>query len=785
VKAKSILIVDDDSNIRKTLADVLRANGYAPVAVATGKEALDRIEEKMPAVALIDLRLEDMSGLDLMREIGMCSPDTECIVITGHTSQASAIEAVNLGAHSYVQKPYDVEQLLLTIRRATEKWEAETALRESERRFRSLFETMAEGVVLIAPDGRIVRVNPAAERILGLGRSEIEGRDHVGPEWEALRSDGTPMPPEEMTAPRAMKEKRPVKDVVMGIKRPDGLISWVNVSAAPLINEAGQLEGIVGTFADITEHRWAEEVLSRYASEQAALYAVASAASTVLDPDELLSAVLDAVLPVLGTDVGWVVLPGPTLDEPPRIVAWRGIPASLVEAEAAAPLSAGPICAPLLASADVQTEPIPLGECPHLSPEVLTSANLLSHIGIPLSAGDEVLGILDVAWRVPHPYSESDRKLLMTIGQEVGLALHNAQLYQAARQVDRLRVLNTVSAAAVSSLELDTVLRQILELTGQALGASAGSILMSDPDTGGLVFVLTLTDERVSLRGHRLAPGQGIAGWVAQHGQAVRVSDVRQDPRWYDGVDVATDFETRSLLCAPLKHRDKITGVIEMVTKREGAFTDDDLSLLEAVSSIAAAALENARLYMATRAHANELVLLNEIGLALTSTLDFTMVVHAAMRQVQRLFQAEGVSLLQPDPWTGELHFVWTLVGVTPVETSIRLQSGEGIAGWALEHRQPVLVEDAQTDLRFSSHVDQQYLLNILGHTWPQSKSDRHIWCLRDAIPLHLGDQRVTISTLPQLTEKMRSTRGQPNARADGCPLADVRAGDRHHRSNQ
>ncbi len=65
----TILIVDDDPQFRKTLSDILKVKGYVPLAVATGVEALDRIEAETPAVALIDIRLDDISGLDLMKEI--------------------------------------------------------------------------------------------------------------------------------------------------------------------------------------------------------------------------------------------------------------------------------------------------------------------------------------------------------------------------------------------------------------------------------------------------------------------------------------------------------------------------------------------------------------------------------------------------------------------------------------------------------------------------------------------------------------------------------------------
>jgi len=128
-----VLILDDDPNLRKTLCDILRVKGYMPVTAATGKAALDEIEQETPAVALLDLRLEHTSGLEVLKKIKTRSPGTKCVLITGYASQASAIEAINLGAYSYVQKPYNVEQLLVTIRRAIEKGEAEEALRQHSR----------------------------------------------------------------------------------------------------------------------------------------------------------------------------------------------------------------------------------------------------------------------------------------------------------------------------------------------------------------------------------------------------------------------------------------------------------------------------------------------------------------------------------------------------------------------------------------------------------------------------------------------------------------------------
>lgn len=125
----TILIIDDDQGFRKTLSDILRVKGYAPIAVATGQAALDKLAVEKPVVALIDLKLEDMSGLDLLKAFKKQSDRIECILLTGHATQKSAIEAVNLGAYGYMQKPYDAHQLLMMIQRALEKQTAEQALK--------------------------------------------------------------------------------------------------------------------------------------------------------------------------------------------------------------------------------------------------------------------------------------------------------------------------------------------------------------------------------------------------------------------------------------------------------------------------------------------------------------------------------------------------------------------------------------------------------------------------------------------------------------------------------
>ena len=107
-----ILIVDDDAGTRRTLSDIIKIQGHVPVAVATGQEALDSAQVSPPEIALVDLRLKDMSGLDVIAQLKEISPRTQCVIITGFGSRESAIQAVNTGVNGYIEKPCDSDSLL-------------------------------------------------------------------------------------------------------------------------------------------------------------------------------------------------------------------------------------------------------------------------------------------------------------------------------------------------------------------------------------------------------------------------------------------------------------------------------------------------------------------------------------------------------------------------------------------------------------------------------------------------------------------------------------------------
>ncbi len=115
-KHPRILVVDDDETIRTTMKAILQDEGYLVDLAATGKEAIQKTTEKNYNVALLDIRLPDMEGVELLKLLKDSVPRTRKIMVTGYPSMQNAISALNKNADAYLLKPVDVEKLLATVK---------------------------------------------------------------------------------------------------------------------------------------------------------------------------------------------------------------------------------------------------------------------------------------------------------------------------------------------------------------------------------------------------------------------------------------------------------------------------------------------------------------------------------------------------------------------------------------------------------------------------------------------------------------------------------------------
>jgi len=166
------------------------------------------------------------------------------------------------------------------------------------------------------------------------------------------------------------------------------------------------------------------------------------------------------------------------------------------------------------------------------------------------------------------------------------------------RQRNReLALLNQASQAFSSTLDLDQVLATVLEEVRRLLGVVACSVWLIDPETDELVCQQATGSKNEIVRGWRLAPGEGLAGWVTRSGESLIVPDTQADERYFKKVDQQTGLGLRSILAVPLQVKQKRIGVLEVVDTEASRFGTRDLALVEPLAATAAIAIENARLY--------------------------------------------------------------------------------------------------------------------------------------------------------------------------------------------
>jgi DNA-binding NtrC family response regulator len=129
-KQPRILVVDDDETIRTTMKAILQDEGYQVDLAASGKEAIQKTQEKVYNIALLDIRLPDMEGVELLKLLKDGLPRTRKIMVTGYPSMQNAISALNRNADAYLLKPVDVEKLLAAVKEQLQAQEAEQQFSE-------------------------------------------------------------------------------------------------------------------------------------------------------------------------------------------------------------------------------------------------------------------------------------------------------------------------------------------------------------------------------------------------------------------------------------------------------------------------------------------------------------------------------------------------------------------------------------------------------------------------------------------------------------------------------
>jgi PAS domain S-box-containing protein len=476
--------------------------------------------------------------------------------------------AVALGnAQMYDQARQEVAQRVKTVKR--------------ERNFVSaILNTTSALVMVLNSHGRILRLNRAYEQTTGYTLEEVRGKYF----WEIF------VPADEASKVRAAfqelqtgQRSREFESYWLTKTRKRRLICWSN---SVLQDHDGDIEYIISTGIDLTEQRQLRERLL-------AIHQLGRELNLLRDEVEICKIALETASFLLQIkSSGYGVIDPITGRLNYSYYPVRGVPHQV------------DLCLPLdreeriklLVEQQVTPGPKAIAErlvAPSLHHFWLTAF---------MQVRDRTIGVLDVESHDPYQFSARDQQLLQTLADQTAVAIENARLHQETqKRVDEVTALSEISQAITSTLKLEDTLTLITNHTIRLMNAMAASVALCDENKGDLWFHAASGGVSDFVRGLRLPAGQGIVGWVIQHGLPVLAPDVSQDARFFNKLDEMSGFTTRSVICVPLKSGQQVTGAIEVMNKKEGSFTEEDLRLLTSLATPASIAIENARLFRQVR----------------------------------------------------------------------------------------------------------------------------------------------------------------------------------------
>jgi len=331
-------------------------------------------------------------------------------------------------------------------------------------------------------------------------------------------------------------------------------------------------------------------------------------------------------------------------------------------------------------------------------------ADTHSWLGVPLIVHGGVIGMLALHSAQINYYHADHIRLVSAFADQVGVALFNTRLYEASKsRARRLTMLNEIGQA-ITSLDLDHVMMALMERVRRAADADGCSVALIEAGSGDLVFrqaVGATPEIERALIGLRLRPGQGIAGWVAQHRQSALIADAPHDPRFFVWPAQPASFGTRDVACVPLVAHDAVVGVLELVNKRRGQFDQDAVDLLESVATQAAVAIENARLFQETRRRLDEMEIISQVALSGASGLSFDEIVARATSSMGKLWPDAHLGFLLLDGTGAVLRTHSSYHGLANEATDKSVSIEHGLTGLAARTRQAVCVGDVSADPRY------------------------------------------------------------------------------------
>jgi len=305
---------------------------------------------------------------------------------------------------------------------------------------------------------------------------------------------------------------------------------------------------------------------------------------------------------------------------------------------------------------------------------------------------------------VSYPWTQK-LKGVIVLGQinSNNLAEVKKQLARSEEKLERLELLLKVNRKIASLSNLEDILFAIIEETTAELDADRGTLFLNDPLTGELCSRVAQGE---LTREIRILNNIGIAGSIFQNGVGEIIHDVQGDRRFDSSIDEQTGYTTNNIVCAPIRTvRDEVIGVIQILNKKKGRFTKQDLSTVNAITEQAAVTLQNAQgLEKMAKAREKEMEFLDVVS-DVTAEIELGALLQRVMVEVTRMLNADRATLFLNDTRSNEL---FSRVAMGEGLGEIRLPNNVGIAGTVFQSKETVNIPHAYADLRFNPAFDKQ-----------------------------------------------------------------------------
>ena len=697
---KQILIVDDDTNLRRTLRDILRLKGYEASGVNSGQAALDLVAKQNFPVALIDLRLSDMPGLDVLKLLKEITPETECVILTGFASTESAIQAINLGAYSYLQKPYDVDQLVVTIQRAIEKNETKYALSEAEKRYRQLYEGAIDGIMATDLSGKIIDFNPSLLHLLQYSEDELIKLTiwDITPKkwWDVIK--------------RTQQQilNRGYSDLVeKEYLRKDG--SVIPIEFSGFISKDAQGENI-GTWAfvrDNSERKNTEATLRRQLLEVTALHGIASAGTEATSIDELIQKTTEILQQTLYTNNFGILVYNPHANTLKPHYSYIGLDENWMAYEDT--IKKG------ITGRTVRTKkPQYIADVKTDADYVESNPRTCSELSVPIIVNKKVFGVINSESEKPDNYTEADRKLLTTLSNQLAVAIEKIRLFETEKQhTKEITALYDTALATSSELETDTLYQKLYQEVKELFPLEVFTLVRYDQ--------LAETIEISYIKENDKLGAEWIGMKFNQEDSALfRKVIVEQKPflsrdlvkeKISKGIQINSEKKIHSWLGVPLVTRGYVIGAISVESYDPNKYNENHRRLLESIAAQAAIALDNARLLEQTQNQIERLAALHDIDLVINSSLDLRVTLNILLDQVVEKLNVDAAAVLLLNPRSQILEYTAGRGFHTHIIEQYHLRMGEGISGQAAMERhlvQALNLNELEDDLAYTNLMQEE-----------------------------------------------------------------------------